>query len=136
MYTEWPKEAFPSESTRFVFGILGKDPFGKDIDIIKGETLKGRNIIVKPLANLQEATGCHLLFIGSSEKHRLPEILKALGSSSVLTVSEIDGFRERGGMLQVSAETGSWNANQEAITKAGLKMDSQLRNMLAKAGKS
>src|SRR5689334_11365503 len=45
-YTEWPKEAFPDDNAPFVVGILGKDPFLSDIDIIKGKTIKGRKLAV------------------------------------------------------------------------------------------
>ena len=46
-YTEWPKEAFASDDAPFVIGILGADPFGKDIEIIKGKTIKGRKLEVR-----------------------------------------------------------------------------------------
>src|SRR5258708_2081787 len=47
MYTEWPKEAFPDEKAPFVLGIMGKDPFGKDIDFIKGKTVRGRPLVIR-----------------------------------------------------------------------------------------
>ena len=97
-FTEWPKEAFADENAPFVFGILGKDPFGNDIDIIKGATLKGRKLEVKYFSHEQfrskvkEVKDCHILFISDSEEKWLPEILKALENTSILTVGESEGF--------------------------------------------
>src|SRR2546425_702207 len=66
-YTEWPREAFPDDNAPFVLGILGNDPFRSDIDIIKGKTLKGRKLVVRYFNSVHDVTGCHMLFICSSE---------------------------------------------------------------------
>src|SRR5689334_11078178 len=84
LYTEWPKDAFAEPNAPFVFGILGKDPFEKDIDIIKDTPVRGHKLLVKHCSSLKEAAGCHLLYISSSEEKRLPEIFRQLGNSSVL----------------------------------------------------
>jgi hypothetical protein len=131
IYTEWPKEAFTSDTAPFVLGILGKDPFGKDIDVLKGKTIKGRPLVVKYYTDVDEISGCHLLFISSSEKKRLPEILKVVERSSVLTVSEIDGFVAQNGMIDIFMEETrpgfvrpGYRINQAATEKAGIKIGS------------
>src|ERR1051325_10065707 len=91
-YTEWPKEAFADDNAPFVLGILGQDPFKSDIDIIKGKTVKGRKLVVRKFGSIQEVTGCHLLFICSSETNNLGQILQAVEHSSILTIAEADGF--------------------------------------------
>src|SRR6267142_4422997 len=53
-YTEWPKHAFADDNAPFVLGILGKDPFHADIDIIKGKTIKGRKLVVRYFDFMQE----------------------------------------------------------------------------------
>ncbi len=132
-YTEWPKEAFASDDAPFVLGILGNDPFGKNIDIIKGKTVKGRKLVIKPLSVAQEATGCHLLFIASSETNNLAQILKTLENTSVLTIAEAEGFLQASGMINLVAEkksaasqTVGFEINLAAAEKANLKLDSQL----------
>ncbi len=141
IYTEWPKDAFAAENAPFVLGILGKDPFGKDIDIIKGKTVKNRPLVVKYYEKVEEVTGCQMLFIGSSEKKKIPEILKALEHSSVMTVSEIDGFVAQNGMIDIFMEETrpgfvrpGYRINQAAAEKAGIKIGSYVLK-LAKADK-
>jgi|SRR5437867_7579338 len=141
-YTEWPKEALGDENAPFVLGILGKDPFGKDIEIIEGKPIKGRKLKVKHFASVQEVKDCHLLFISSSETDRLPQILKALEKSSILTIAEAEGFLQQSGMINLVAEQKSpgsqsvaFEINRAAAEKVNLKLDTQLLK-LAKRVKS
>jgi len=133
-YTEWPKEALGNGDAPFVFGILGKDPFGKDIEIIRDKTIKGRKITVKHFAKVQEVSGCHLLFIASSEAAQLPKILKALEKSSILTIAEVESFVQQSVMINLqgeqdktaSRETVTFVINRAAAEKANLKLDAEL----------
>ena len=132
-FTDWPKEAFADDNAPFVFGILGKDPFGKDIDIIKNKSVKGRKLVVKYFANVEDATGCQLLFIASSELNRLEQILKALENTSVMTIAEADGFLQANGMINLLTEKKStgmqsfgFEINLVAAQKANLKLNAEL----------
>ena len=141
-YTEWPKEAFSDDSAPFVLGILGQDPFRSDIDIIKGKVIKGRKLVIKYFRSVEEVTGCHLLFICSSETNNLAQILQALDHSHILTIAEAEGFLEQRGMINLVPEQKSpgtqvvsFEINQAAAEKANLKLDAQLLR-LAKKTKS
>ena len=132
-FTEWPKEAFASDDAPFVIGILGSDPFGKDLDIIKGKTIKGRKLEVKYFKTVQEVAGCQMLFISSSESNRLAEAMSTLGNSSILTIAETDEFIQQSGMIKLVAEQKSSGAmtvgfeiNLPAAERASLKLDTQL----------
>ena len=131
-YTEWPAGTFSNESAPFVIGILGKDPFQSDIEIIKGKTIKGRKLLIKYCNSAQEAVGCHLLFICSSETNHLSQIIPALGPG-ILTIAEMDGFLEHDGMINLITEQKTpgtqavaFEINQNAAKKASLKLDTQL----------
>jgi hypothetical protein len=141
-FTEWPKSAFADDNAPFVIGILGKDPFGKDIDVIKDKTIKGRRIEVKVFPAPEELGECHLLFISKSEMENLPQILKRLGTSSILTTAETKGFIEQDGIINLlperqanGTETVGFEINVGAAGKVNLKLDTQLLK-LAKRTKS
>ena len=132
-YTEWPADGFPDDHAPFVLGILGKDPFQADIDIIKGKIIKGRKLSVRYFNSVQDVTGCHLLFICSSETNNLAQILHQLDHSPVLTVAEAPGFIDQGGMINLVPEQKSpgfqvvnFDINEEAARKANLKLNTQL----------
>jgi len=72
--------------------------------------------------------GCHLLFISRSEKERLSALFSQLRGSPVLSVSEIDGFAETGGMvnLVLANKTVKIEINQAAVEQAGLQISAKL----------
>ena len=129
-YTEWPKEAFAADDTPFRIGILGTDPFGKDIDIIKGKTVKGRKLEVICLKSLDEAKDCQLLFIASSEVSNLAKILKAVEKTSILTIAENDEAKVMINLVTEKktggTQTVAFEINLAAAQKANLKLDAQL----------
>ena|ERR1700722_2882780 len=128
-FVEWPSSAMGDAKSPMIIGVLGENPFH---DVLE-KTLRGKDIdyhplVVKEFRSASEATNCHLLFISTSEKARLPQILKGLKGSSVLTVGEMDHFTESGGMINFVIEGTKvrFQINNEAATSAGLKISSKL----------
>jgi hypothetical protein len=98
-FVKWPAEASPATSP-FEICVLGKDSFATVLDTtVSGESIDRRSIAVKRISNPQEAAECNILFIGSSEESRLKTILAATQRLSILTVSDIPHFAERGGAI-------------------------------------
>ncbi len=126
-FTQWPKESFPDSSAPFVLGILGQDPFGDDINIIRGKLLKNRPIVVKKYSNVAEVDDCHLLFISSSEITHLEHILLSLEKRPILTVSEVENGTP-GAIINLFIDKKflAFEINNAAAEKAGLKLDTQL----------
>jgi hypothetical protein len=140
MYTEWPRQAFADDRAPFVLGILGKDPFGKDIDFIKAKTVRGRALVIRYFSRGQEVQNCHILFVCASEKEHAAEIIKSLANASTLTISEIEGFTAMDGMINIFVEKTragfgnlKYDINQRAAEKARLRINSYV---LAKAGRN
>lgn len=131
VYTQWPKEALPDGGSEFVLGIIGTHPFGNALDFLKGKTIKSRKFTVKHFANLQEINGCHMLFICESQKENVPQILKSVEKSGVLTISEVPQFIEQNGMINFvrvpkppSSESVGFEINKTAAEQSGLKLHS------------
>ena len=109
--------------------MLGEDPFGAVLEeTVRGKTVMGKKLAVKRFARVQDAVNSHILFLSSSEESQLLPMLKALEKATVLTVSDMDEFAERGGMVAFTVEDQKvrFNVNVEAVERAGLKMGSQL----------
>jgi hypothetical protein len=131
-FVEWPPEAFAEPTSPFVIGILGEDPFGNDLErTVRNKTVKNRPLATKQIRNLAEAKNCHILFISTSEKKRLPEILESLRGVKVLTVGETDRFVETGGMIHLIKESDQirFRINDRAAKGAGLKISSKLLSL-------
>lgn len=128
-FVEWPASAFPSAEAPFVVGVFGHDPFGADLDeVVKGETVNGRPIIVKRVKSVADAAACQIVFIHQSEERRLGELLSALGHRSTLTVSDLPGTAQRGVMIRLVTERGRvrMRVNVESAKAAELTISSNL----------
>jgi len=100
-FVDWPAEAFPASDTPLVICVLGNDPFGGALDrTVRDERLGGRPFQVRRYQSVDEIKTCHILFISRSEGDRPRAILAGLKNRPVLTVSDADGFAERGGMIR------------------------------------
>ena len=127
-FVEWPPEVMSSDSS-FNICVLGRDPFDSTFQTtIAGESIKGKNVLVKRIPRAQDASGCQILFISSSEEARLKDILDVLDKMSVLTVSDMPQFTRRGGMIQFVTEANRvrFEVNLTSAERTGLTLSSQL----------
>jgi transcription-repair coupling factor (superfamily II helicase) len=69
-----------------------------------------------------------MLFISRSETDRLEQILASFVGKPVLTVSDVEGFARRGGMIDLATVSGKiqLRINLEAAKAARLTMSSKL----------
>jgi hypothetical protein len=126
-FVGWPSGT--QADSPFVICVLGQDPFGPVLDhTIAGETLRGRPVQDKRIARPQDATGCSILYISSSESGRLSKILPAMQEAPVLTVSDIPDFVQQGGMIQFVLRDGRvrFEVNLAPAQSNGLSMSSEL----------
>lgn len=133
-YVEWPQDAFASPDAPFVFGLLGRHPFGDVLDeIVRGEQIAGRPVIVQRYTDWRAATNCHVLFIADSERPNLNRLLSARRGRPILTVSELGGFITEGGMIQfVTTTRVQFRINLDAARDAHLNISSRLLRLADK----
>ncbi len=128
-FVEWPPSAFTAADAPFVIGVFGRDPFGSDLDdVARGETVNGRQLLVKRVRTVEEAAACQILFIPQSERANLDEILTALARSNTLTVSDLDGAARHGAMIRLVTDHDKvrLRINVESARAAGLTISSKL----------
>ena len=128
-FVTWPAEAFAGSSAPVVIGILGDDPFRETLDrTIRNQTVRGRPIHIRRTARIEDLRSCHILFLSSTERRRLPQVLAGLRGASVLTVSEMEHFGSQGGMVTLYSESDKvrFAINVAAAERAGLKVSSKL----------
>src|SRR5205814_1846457 len=90
-FVQWPSASFATAGSPLIIGIMGENPFHEDLArTIRNKAVDDHPLVIKLFRSPAEATNCQILFISTSEKSRLQEILEVLKGSSVLTVGEID----------------------------------------------
>ena len=131
-FVDWPGDAFGNSNAPLVVGVIGDDPFGGALDqAINGKTINGRPLVVRRLRLGQDLRSCHILFISSSERQRLPQIIQSLRGASVLTVGDMGQFNQQGGIINFILEANKvrFEINSRAADQARLKISSKLLSL-------
>lgn len=127
-FVEWPPNAFRDADTPLVIGVLGHDPFGSYLDdIVRGERVNNRQLIIQRYRNLAEIKACHVLFISRSESDRLDQIVGDLRYRKILIVTDADGGK--GGVIIRFINEGSkirFKIDVQAAKTANLTISSKL----------
>jgi hypothetical protein len=114
-------------------GILGDDPFGDYLKPIEGRVIKSLNkkVVIKrfgPYSDGINLKQCHVLYICPSEEENIERILTRTNGKAILTVADIKGFLELGGMVNLVDIMGliRWEINLVSTRRSGLKISSTL----------
>ncbi len=129
-FTQWPSNVFENNDSPIAICVLGENPFGDALDeAVRGETAHGRKFVVQHFRSVQEIKTCHILYISLTAARQVKEIIAALRSRSILTVSDIEGFTHSyDGMVRFFTEQNKINLriNLKAATAARLVLDPRL----------
>ncbi|TAK57824.1 MAG: YfiR family protein [Bacteroidetes bacterium] len=128
-FIEWSPEAFQTSKSPIIIGILGDDPFRGTLEqTLEHETINGRTIQIQRMNNIEKIKNCHLVFIPKSERAQLDVLFSNFKNKNLLTISEIEGFAERGGCINFFIEDNKlrFEINVDAVHDAGLQVSSKL----------
>ncbi len=123
-FVRWPTSAFAAPDTPFVIGILGADPFGGALaEVVKGESVQGHPIVVRQIANAEQAQACQIVFVARGAE----PVLKSR-KLAALSVGETDAFLASGGIIRFLTEHNHvrLQINLQAAQQAGLTISSRL----------
>jgi len=128
-YVEWPDNTFTNISSPFVIGVLGETKVTDELQkIITGRMVNDRGFVLKHLNSIEEAGGCHILFIAADQQQRTPDFLAKLKNTGVLTVGESDDFLNNGGIINLARRDRkiALEVNLGAAANAQIKISSKL----------
>ena len=127
-FVEWPVDAFTSADAPLQICVLGQDPFGHEFEAIENKRVSGRRLEVVHPSGVPQAKACQIIFVASSEKQRVREILRSLRAASVLTVGDTLDFAKKGGMINFVLEEDRvrFEINVKASERAHLKLSARL----------
>lgn len=131
-FIDWPLTSFTDPQANFSICILGTDPFGSAMDeLLQGKTIGDRRVSVERSHQVAEVRHCQMVFISSSEKSHVREILYGLKGTNALVVGETEGFAASGGAIQFSIEENRvrFLINTDAADRAGLTVSSKLLSL-------
>lgn len=122
----WP-DSMPTAAS-FGIGVIGHDDSDPALSALANKTVRGRGLALRDPLPPAAAGDVQIVFISRSHTASLGSLLATLAGRPVLTVSEMDGFCEQGGMVQMRRERNrvQLRVNREAAERVGLRLSSQL----------
>jgi hypothetical protein len=128
-FVYWPANAFSDPKQPVCVCIYGRDPFGHSLeDALLGKTIGDRPVILGHALQLEDLSGCQIIFVGGFEHAPIGDLATRLRGRAVLLVGESEGFAASGGAIQLRVEDGRVRLiiNPDAADRAGLKISSKL----------
>ncbi len=130
-FIQWPDFPFYNSNKIFRIGVFGNSPILEAIQLLEEETIKGLQVEVQLVENIRDAKKFHLLYVCPPKTDSLQSILNAIGDTKTLTISKVDGFAEKGGMINFYETKGKmrFEINLDKVKKSGLKISSRLLSL-------
>ena len=128
-FVEWPSQHFANEDRPLVIGVLGRNPFGGELEQITwGRRVNGREITIAFIDTAAAAAAADLVFVCAGEESRFEAMSTALRQAQVLTIGESPRFADAGGMITFLREADKirFAVNRDSAERAGLKISAQL----------
>jgi hypothetical protein len=130
-FIKWPAEAVAGADA-LIIAVLRDDDFGDEVArTVAGKTVAGRALEVRAVDAVADLAPCQVAFIGAAAAGDVDAILTALADRHVLTVSEVDGFANRGGVIGLYKSDNKlrFRINIAAARRAGLEISSKLLDL-------
>ena len=120
-FVEWPTPA--AEALHIC--VVGSEPVVNVLSDLASRDTKGR--LLQIWSGVDDPHICQILYVERSVPE-LPALMREVGGNPVLTVSDADGFAERGGAIGFYTENGQVKlaVNPAAAQKAQLKINAML----------
>jgi hypothetical protein len=134
-FVEWPPEVFDDPESPIIVCTLGESPFINTVQSLEGKRTRQRPLVIKRYDSYKTAKRCHVLVVSDfAGKDSYPAILSRLKGTSVLTVGNIEGFAEQGGMIEMFSVENKirFNINLGSAKQSSLKISSQLLKLARK----
>jgi hypothetical protein len=126
-FVEWPPPAWQGRTTLDVC-VLTPNPFGKDLpDIVEGQAVRGRTVVVHELQPGASLDICHVLFVTKESAGRA-RMLQRAATMPILTIGDEPGFLDDGGIIQLRTIDNRvrFEINPSAADRVGLRLSAQL----------
>jgi hypothetical protein len=137
--TQWPVGDSDRAGGPIVLLVMGDCQTAKQIiDVLEGQVARDRSIVVRPFnpgpaaatpdqasAALKKAlSAAHAVYLCAGQQNRLPNLLPLLAEAGVLTISDIPGFIDQGGMacITVRDEKVFLDVDETKLAAARLKL--------------
>jgi len=133
-FTEWPEASFEETEGAIRIVYYGDESLREAFASVAGRTIGDRPIEVTHAARPADVGDCHLLFLARTEREDWQQVLAAVDGNPVLTVGEMNGFLESGGVVNLHTRRSKlrFQVNLDRAREQDLRLSSQLLVLASK----
>jgi uncharacterized protein DUF4154 len=127
IFTEWPTDVVPPGP--FVICVLGDAAVGEALERqFKGRLIAGHSMAVAQPALAGPQRVCHVLYVSGVTAGQAGRLIAGLRDVPVLTISDVEGFADLGGIAQFFFEHGRlrFSVDLASAGRARLQLSSRL----------
>jgi hypothetical protein len=127
-FVEWPDEGHVPAGPMMV-GVIGDAQLADVVtETLRDKSVRGRRFEVRRFSSLDDLALCQILFVASQDRTAVQRTLRLAHSSPTLTIGEVAGFSDWGGVIELVVEDNKFRfeINAGAARRGGLKVSSRL----------
>ncbi len=126
-FVEWPDEE-NNERKIITLYIIGSNSFGSFFDPIKKRTIRGKKFVVRHCLATDTVIPGSVVFVSATQENRLKAIINSLSNKNILTISDINDFIHKGGIIGLHEKDESirFSISMNNANTAKLKISSKL----------
>lgn len=127
-FTQWPEHTEKETSWQICY--IGEQ-YRTSFQRLENKTLSDKPITFKKLNSLINVTDCHVVYISAENRKLLPRLFIALNQQAILTISDMPGFIDLGGMIEIIPVKSrlKFKVNLKQIKQSQLEISSQVLNL-------
>lgn len=135
LFVDWPKN-ITQDRQCIRIGIMGDSKLFELLSAMDQKKIREKDLFISQMdGNSVPLRSLQALFIGASLREEAPRIIEQVRDQRVLTMSDMKGFAEMGGMVVLTylhrgpdepTASSRFRVNLKAVEGAGLKIRSQL----------
>lgn len=122
-FVSWSDVESYFSKTEFGICVLGGDGFAESLKDLEGRSIKGKAISVKRYQQSRSiGKQCQIVYITSSRKAFLNDILFNLKDKPILTIGDSEDFAKKGGMIRLKKTNNrfGFEINLSSVNRSGL----------------
>ena len=130
-FTEWPGDGLPA-GTPLTFCVAGDPAVAQLLDqTVARRRIAGHSMNVRQVTPDGPLRSCHLVYAAHIDAKAAAQLLEAVKGSTVMTVSDLDGFAELGGTAHLYIEDGrmKFAINVDSAQRSRLHLSAQLLSL-------
>ncbi|HAD09104.1 MAG TPA: hypothetical protein DCF62_06465 [Porticoccaceae bacterium] len=103
-FSEWPARVYASNHAPFRVCVMGEESLAHAFQPLTKKSIGSHPIEVQTSVWLERPQNCQLIFVQRTEREALGRLFAAIADLPVLTIGEMPGFTDTGGVINLFTE--------------------------------